>query len=88
MAELIINIESNNKVFNSEERCNPDPEEIFYSDDETFLSDDEEDDDDEEENGANSNFNFEELILFKKLKKIRAETDKFVRQSSNKWNNQ
>ena len=84
LANMIIDFECNEKRFIPQNvQINPDPEDIYYSDDEVFQSDDEDDselDEDEKlsDNEGFGNLTFEEDILLRRLKKITKETDDFI----------
>ena len=66
MADLIIDFECSSTISNKPGHKNsiPDPDDIFYSEDEIFKSDEEEDDE-----NCDEDFDFEELCQWKKFKK-------------------
>eukprot|EP00092_Neocalanus_flemingeri_P022722 GFUD01024642.1.p1 GENE.GFUD01024642.1~~GFUD01024642.1.p1 ORF type:complete len:2733 (+),score=580.47 GFUD01024642.1:994-8199(+) len=85
LADMIIDLECNLKPSSTEKYGNPDPDEIYYSDDEIYQSDDE--DDEEENDPEHSDFSFEEKSQWKRIKKIRQDSEIFLTDSRSGWIN-
>ena len=77
IANMVIDLESKSKPDLLEKCDNPDPEEIYYSDDEVFQSEDEEDDGSGEESCDleldldSGNLSYEDMSHLKKLKSMK-----------------
>ena len=82
IASLIHDLEENVDIKDRKANKNPDPDDIFYSDDEIFESDDD-DEDDEETDPDLPSMDYEDFSQLKLLKKIKHKTSKFFDSSEN-----
>ena len=91
IANMVIDLESKSKPDLLEKCDNPDPEEIYYSDDEVFQSEDEEGDGSGDESRDleldldYGNLSYEDLSHWKKLKCIKTKINKITLDSENMW---
>jgi hypothetical protein len=89
IANMIIELECKENAEREERLGNPDPDEIFYSEDEIFNSDDEDDadteDESEDEKDNDSQLSYEESLKCNELKKIKKKLNKISLDCENVW---